>query len=85
MNKQFGSLDKPVTVTISGVAGSGKAVLAAFITKQLEEQGATVDFDIHTDNLKIKEAKDAFWEDTKKFVNENGITLTGKPIHVVIE
>lgn len=86
MDKKIGSLSKPVTITISGESGSGKAVIAAFINKKLEELGAKTSFDIITDNEKLNNSKESFWVDTKKFVsNESNVILTNKEINIIIE
>jgi len=81
----IGSLSKPITITISGITGSGKAVAAAFIADKLEELGAITDFDVLREN--IKPMKDAFWKDTRKFVTDNRdkVTFEEKRVHIIID
>lgn len=41
---KFGSLSRPVTITISGPLGSGKMALAAHLANMLTSYGADISF-----------------------------------------
>lgn len=89
MSEQFGSLSKPVTVTISGEMGSGKAMLTGIIATRLNELGAEVFFDVKTSNDKISSAQRKWLADTMEAISEKqkagALHLTGKPVLVVVE
>lgn len=88
MTDVFGSLKKPVTITITGEMGSGKAMIAGIIAARLNELGADVSFDVKMDNEKIEAAKTKWVADTletiAKKTQDGTLHLTEKKVSLVI-
>jgi len=58
MKEKFGSLSKPVEITITGESGSGKAMLAGIISDRLIELGAKVTIKIESSKNNQKQVMD---------------------------
>lgn len=81
---KFGSLDRPVTITIDGPAQSGKMALAAFLALKLEEFGAITDFTADFANPEMAAKADESWATTKVWAESTPLTFKKKSIHIVV-
>jgi len=83
MKEKFGSLSKPVEITITGENGSGKAMLAGIISDRLIELGAKVTIKIESSKNNEKQVTDTI-NIIREKKSDNSLHLTDKEITIEI-